>query len=155
MAATLSNAIRKIPSLTGELKQGLQALRKSHRKVIVTEDPRKLSGSIDIDTALEPKYPNDHRWDYCIGVQGSQNSDSLVWVEFHPANSHSVSEMVAKAEWLKQWLKSAGKPLLALMKKKTDLRWVPTGPVAIRQGGKQGKILAQAGIKFPRRAIRL
>ena len=153
--ATLSAAIKQIPSLTGKLKQGLQALRKNHRDAISPENSRKLSSSIDIDTALKSKYPNDHRWDYCIGVRKNRNADSLVWVEFHPANSHSVRDIVTKATWLKQWLAGPGKPLKRLMNTKTDLRWVPTGPVAIRQASKQGKILAQAGISFPKRRINL
>ena len=153
--ATLSAAIKQIPSLTGKLKHGLQALRKNHRNAISPKNSRKLSGSIDIDTALKSKHPHDHRWDYCIGVQKRQNADLLVWVEFHPANSHSVSDMLAKAKWLKQWLAGPGKPLQGLIKTKTDLRWVPTGPVAIRQASKQSKILAQAGIRFPKRRIRL
>ena len=153
--ATLSAAIKQIPSLTGKLKQGLQALRKNHRDAISPENSRKLSGSIDIDTALKSKCPHDHRWDYCIGVRKNRNADSLVWVEFHPAHSHSVRDIVTKATWLKQWLAGPGKPLKGLMKTKTDLRWVPTGRVAIRQASKQGKILAQAGISFPRRRINL
>ena len=153
--ATLSAAIKQIPSLTGKLKPGLQALSKNHRDAISPENPRKLSGSIDIDTALKSKYPHDHRWDYCIGIQKQRNADSLVWVEFHPANSHSVRDMLAKAKWLKQWLAGCGKPLQGLMKTKIDLRWVPTGPVAIRQASKQSKILAQAGISFPKRHIKL
>ena len=153
--ATLSAAIKQIPSLTGKFKHGLRALSKNHRDAISLKDSRKLSGSIDIDTALKSKHPHDHRWDYCIGVQKKRNADSLVWVEFHPANSHSVSDMLAKAKWLKQWLAGFGKPLQGLMKEKTDLRWVPTGPVAIRQASKQSKILAQAGIRFPQRRIKL
>ena len=153
--ATLSAAIKQIPHLTGKLKQGLQALRKNHRDAILPKKSRKLSGSIDIDKALKSEHPHDHRWDYCIGVRKRQNTDSLVWVEFHPANSHSVSDMLAKATWLKQWLAGPGKPLQGLMKTKTDLRWVPTGPVAIRQASKQSKILAQAGISFPKRRIKL
>lgn len=133
--ATLFAAIKQIPALTGKLKQGLQALRRKYRNAISIGHSGKLSGSIDIDTALKSKYPNDHRWDYCIGVRKSQNLDWLVWVEFHPANSNSVSDVVAKAKWLKQWLKTHGMPLQKLMQAKTDLRWAPTGPAASRQAG--------------------
>ena len=93
--ATLSAAIKQIPSLTGKLKHGLQALRKNHRNAISPENSRKLSGSIDIDTALKSKYPNDHRWDYCIGVRKNRNADSLVWIEFHHSDQGDMAQAMA------------------------------------------------------------
>lgn len=153
MAALLSDAIKKIPSLADNLKPGLQALRRNDRNAVSIEDSRKLSGSIDIDKALESEYPNENRWDYCIGVRRTTHSDSIVWVEVHPANSRSVSDMLAKAKWLKSWLTSSGKPLRVLCPGRLDLRWVPTGRVGFPRGSRQSKSLAQAGIGFPERRI--
>ena len=153
MAALLSDAIKKIPSLADNLKPGLQALRRNDRNAVSIEDSRKLSGSIDIDKALESEYPNENRWDYCIGLRRTTHSDSLVWVEVHPANSRSVSDMLAKAKWLKSWLKSSGRPLGVLCSGGLDLRWVPTGRVGFRRGSRQSTLLAQAGIGFPERRI--
>lgn len=129
MAALLADVIKKIPSLADNFKPGLQALRRNDRNAVSITDSRKLSGSIDIDKALESEYPNENRWDYCIGVRRTTHSDSLVWVEVHPANSSSVSAMLAKAKWLKSWLKSSGRPLTVLCPGRLDLRWVPTGRV--------------------------
>ena len=153
MTRPFSKAVLRIPEIANSFETGLQALRKSDRAAITANDPRTLVGSVDIDSALKSKYPHDNRWDYCIGITVGKTTDSVVWVEVHPANSHSVTDMVAKASWLFSWLKGPGKPLRDLAKDKPDLRWVPTGPVAFRRGGKQHVQLANAGISFPERRV--
>ena len=47
---------------------GKQAL-KGHRKHVVCADSRRLTGSIDLDSALaqEPGYADKPRWDYGLG----------------------------------------------------------------------------------------
>lgn len=153
MARSFADTIATIPSLARHCKPGLQALRSSDRSSILTRDPRRLSGSVDIDTALEPVYPNSSRWDYCLGITLHSGSNAVIWIEVHPANAQSVRDMVAKSSWLMSWLHGPGKPLLILSSGKPDLRWVPTGRVAIRRGSKQHFQLAKAGIGFPERRI--
>lgn len=153
MAGTFPGAIEKIPTLSRALKPGLQALRNRDRNSVLVGNSRILSGSVDIDQALKETRPRESRWDYCIGVKHGRGSDSVVWIEVHPANSLSVSDMIAKARWLITWLGVEGKPLMELVDGRPDLRWVPTGRVAIRRGGKEHHQLAKAGIGFPQRQI--
>jgi hypothetical protein len=155
MAGPFAVAVGRIPALANHLAPGLQALRKSDRNAIRINDARKLAGSIDIDNALRGVYPDASRWDYCIGVNRSAKSDSVVWVEVHPANSLSVADLVKKARWLLSWLRGPGKPLRALDRGPPDLRWVPSGPVAIRRGGREHALLAKAGVRFPERRVDL
>src|SRR5437899_523168 len=47
---TFSEALSRTPSIRDHLKNGLKALRKTHRR-LVTCDGRRLRGSVDVDTA--------------------------------------------------------------------------------------------------------
>ena len=151
MIKRFAAAIAMIPALLTQLKPGLQALHSKDRRFITVAESRSLSGSVDIDHALRQEYPTDHRWDYCVGVKKTAKVDFVVWIEVHPANSHSASDMVAKATWLFSWLKGPGRPLLELANGKLDLRWISTSKVAFRRGGRQHRQLANAGIGFPER----
>ena len=114
---------------------GLQALRKNSSK-IATEDTQKCSGSVDIDTCLKQKYPNDRLWDYVVSYQ-----KKAYFVEIHPAFTTEVSKMIAKAVWLKSLLeKEEMKELKEIAH--TVLYWIPTDKYAIK-GGRYERLLAQ------------
>lgn len=149
---TFANAVRSIPSISSAYQDGIQALSASEKSAVRIADTRSLAGSVDLDHALEQQYPNDARWDYGVGVSGASR-DRVVWLEFHPANSHSVSEVVQKSKWLQKWLKADGAPLRDLSGEKLDLRWVPTGRVSIRRGSSEQRKLATAGVGFPSREV--
>lgn len=155
MSGTFRGAIARIPTLADKVAPGLRALRNRDRGAIEIDDPRKLVGSVDLDSALVTIFPGDSRWDYCIGIRKSAKSDRVVWIEVHPANSISVKDLVRKANWLFSWLRGAGKPLASLDTGAPELRWIPTGPVAFRRGSRQHTLLAQAGVGFPERRVNL
>lgn len=50
-------------------KTGLGALRKAHRSAISPNDPRRLTGSIDLEACLAhvPAYADSAKWDYGVG----------------------------------------------------------------------------------------
>ncbi len=76
--------------------EGLGAILRQHRSKIVLLDTRGCEGSIDIDSCIKDKYPNDSRWDYCFAYKGD-----VFFVEVHTANSSEVSAVIKKLTWLK------------------------------------------------------
>lgn len=155
VVTTLSQAANSIRELLGSTKPGLQAIKEADRNRITCTAPRRLSGSIDLDSTLKNRYPADARWDYVIGMRRRSGSDVLRWIEVHPANSRSVSALLKKASWLKSWTEGSGMPLLDLCEGRLNLIWISTGSVAIRRGSPQQFKLAQAGIKFPVKHLEL
>jgi len=135
--------------LHGAYQSGLQAMKSSERSRLSVREPRKLLGSVDIDQALQPLYPNASRWDYVIGMEGPVDSSRLIWIEVHPANSKFVTDIIGKREWLFAWLAGDGTPLRESGGAFLDLRWIATGRVAFRRGSRQSRVLAQKGVKFP------
>lgn len=90
-------------SIRPHLKAGLNALARVDRAP-VSCDGRNLRGSVNIDDAVRPSYPNAARRDYVVGFRREHCSDAVVWLEMHPASSHHVSDVLAKLHWLKQWI---------------------------------------------------
>jgi hypothetical protein len=147
--SSFAAAVQAIPAIRDHLKPGLQALGRSESSKVVIADTRRLAGSVDIDGALKQIAPNDARWDYVVGVSQPPAPDLPTFIEFHPANSTSVREIIGKATWLKDWLRSDALPLLELAGGRPRLVWVATGRIAFRRGTKAERQLAQSGIRFP------
>ncbi len=115
------NAVRNIPAIIPCVKVGLQAMGTNSRHVHPS-DSRKCEGSVDIDTCLENSDPNACRWDYVLGYNGQ-----AYFVEVHPASGH-ITEIIAKCEWLRSWLKTEGAPLAAIHGDSV-FHWLSTGGV--------------------------
>ena len=139
-----TQAIQSIPEIAQCLKKGLQALGRNSNKVAV-RDTRGLTGSVDIDTCLVRRYPNEPRWDYVFGYK-----DRVYYVEVHLAdNTRKVGEVTAKLRWLKQWRKRSARSLEDLEGQST-YHWISTGKtVSSVKRGKYLQILAQSGIRGP------
>ena len=148
-------AVQATPAIRDHLKAGLQALRRGESNKVFIADTRRLVGSVDIDGALKQVAPNDARWDYVVGVSRPSASDVPTFIEFHPANSTSVREIIGKAIWLKEWLRSDALPLLELAGGRPRLVWIATGRIAFRRGSKAERQLAQSGIRFPEPKVEL
>ena len=138
------DAVRQTPDVDGALRAGIQALSPSHRRQVRVKNARRLRGSIDVDKALSGSMPNAPRWDYGIGLSGSRD-DRAVWVEFHPASSSHVDDILKKHAWLRGWLRDRA-PLLSHLPR--EFKWVATGGVALRPGSPQRHRAAAAGIRF-------
>ena len=143
------DAVQSIPEIAQCLKAGLQALGANSRKIEVLES-RDLTGSVDIDTCLKRRYPNDPRWDYVFGYK-----DHIYYVEVHPAdNTRKVGEVTAKLRWLRQWCQRSARSLEDLEGQST-YHWISTGKTASSvKRGKYLQILAQNGIRGPDSVLR-
>lgn len=134
-------AVENTPDIKDHYCPGLQAVKGSERKMISPEDTKKLSGSVDIDSALKADNPNEARWDYTIGYEGK-----AYFVEVHPADTSEVDTVIKKVEWLKDWLNKKASKLKSIGQ--TPYYWIPSGKYAILKESKQEKILAQKGIRI-------
>ena len=71
---SFEEAVRAAPApVNRAYRNGKQALLGAYRSRVICTEPRRLTGSIDLDSALagEPGHANAPRWDYGIGhLQG-------------------------------------------------------------------------------------
>lgn len=128
MDHTFRDAVESTVDIKHGFKSGLTALGKNSKKIF-PEDSRKLQGSVDIDSETRDVYPNESRWDYCLGY-----NDKAYFVEVHPGNE--VSVVLKKLEWLKKWLHDSA-PKLNAIKAENAFHWVTSGNVALIHGSSQ------------------
>ena len=134
-------AVEGTPDISTAYRIGLQALKRSDRSAFDLADTRLLDGSVDIDTAVQEKYPNENRWDYAIGYSGK-----VCYVEVHPAYTSEVSVVENKLRWLKIWLEEKAPLLDAIPKATPAFVWAQTGKGAILPRSSQARKLATMGI---------
>ena len=139
--SNFQKAVEGTPEISTAYRSGLQALKRSDRSSVAVSDPWILYGSVDIDTAVQEKYPNDNRWDYAIGYSGK-----VCYVEVHPAYTSEVSVVENKLRWLKIWLKENAPLLDAIPKATPAFVWAQTGKGAILPRSSQARKLATMGI---------
>lgn len=141
----VEQAAGKIEALKNAWRPGLQALRAEDKPHIEAEDPRKITGSVDVDKAYQKLIPQSNRWDFGIAFQHSNRDKEVVyWVELHTASDSQVKVVIKKAQWLLQWLRDEGKPLAAFEK---DIIWVSSGATTFTRSSPQRKLMAQAGLQ--------
>ena len=151
IASALHIAVEETADVKGRFDTGLQALRKADRYKIVVSDTRKLTGSVDIDSSTKDKYPEANRWDYAIEYGGE-----TFFVEVHPGSTGEVKTVIAKLDWLKQWLKNAAPAIDALKSKnKSAYHWVYTKDSAILPNSKYAKMLSINGLGLPKKQLTL
>ena len=103
---TFKQAVEQTANLENFWRDGLQALRSEDRLHIAPDDPRKLTGSADIDAALRPAEPTANRWDFAIGFQHTnRNKEFIYWVETHTGSDSQISIVLRKLDWLVNWLR--------------------------------------------------
>ena len=149
------------PPVNGAYREGKLALEKKHRKLVTCEDPQRLTGSIDLDSALarQPGYANDARWDYGLGYRpAAKKREQAVWIEIHSATTGEVAAVLKKLRWLQDWL-NAGAGRLKQMTDRADpdirFVWIANDGVNIPQNSRQARQLSQSAIKKPRRQLSL
>lgn len=109
---TFEKAVKASPPIAPSYRKGIQALKSEHRKGLKNRE--LATGSIDLDAALAKSLPNDHRWDYGIGLPGKGNAERVVWLEVHHAASGETERVINKLRALKIWLQ-ANAPALSSM----------------------------------------
>jgi hypothetical protein len=150
---TIQDAVAQTPHLQGAWKSGLEALRTRDKPHVQAEDTRKLSGSADLDAALQPHEPHAHRWDFAIGYKHINRTwECLYWVEIHTANAKEVNVVLNKLRWLKQWLKGDGHRLALF---EHDFVWVSSGATSFTLNSPQQKQFAVLGLQHKGRLLRI
>lgn len=151
-------AVEACASVRAHYRKGLGGLKREHASLIEIADTRRLTGSLDLDKALEkaPCHASAHRWDYGIGyLPKGKKRESAVWVEVHPANTGEVDTLVSKLAWLKAWLRAEA-PALDSMTRPDGFVWLATAArVRIKANSRQARRLAKAGLKLPSRRLTL
>jgi hypothetical protein len=150
---TFEAAVRAAASVSDHYRNGLQALRAGDAGCIWCRNPRRLTGSVNVDGALQAAEPDAPRWDYGIGLR-RKSAENAIWVEVHPASSTSITDMLNKLQWLRDWLRAQAPTLAALTQ--SDYYWVSTdATIAITPNSPQARRLAAAGLRGPMRILRL
>ncbi len=138
----LETAVAQTADVAGHFRNGIQAVKGVYHSKIQTKESRMLTGSVDIDTATQTLYPNANRWDYAI-----EYDDKTYFVEFHPASTGNVGEMIEKLKWLNWWLREKAPHINDLKPKHTSpCHWVATGSIQILNTSRQYKLLATKGL---------
>lgn len=148
---------KDIPEIKDCYQSGLKAIPGSQRKQIVADETRLIYGSVDLDTCSKIQNSDQftQRWDFLLAY-----NDSVYAIEIHPANSGAnIDEVMGKARWLIQWLKTnptsenaqKAKKQLREKMQKTKFHWVASGKVGVvlLPNSKKAKELTQLNIAFP------
>jgi len=148
---TFRRAVAGTPSLRDAYQPGLRALSARDAGRLHVEEPRWLTGSVNLDEALRAAQPRAPRWDYGIGYRHSHQEEAL-WVEVHPASSLHIDEVLKKLRWLQEWLKNEAPNLHKLTR--AGFYWIATdGQVALSPHSPQARRLAKAGLRGPLRVL--
>ncbi len=139
---------------------GKKALEKRHRSLVNCDDPRRITGSIDLDATLTkvPKYASEPRWDYGLGYIPETGSECAVWVEVHSATTKQVSPVLRKLEWLKMWLSSNADELRKLTDSADENHrfvWIASNGVHIPPNSSHARRLSESAIRKPRKMLNL
>lgn len=125
---------------------GLQALRAEDKPHIVPDDPRRLKGSADVDSALKKIDPYGHRWDFAIAYDHvNRDHEVIYWTELHTASDGEVNTVIEKTRWLLEWLKNEGANLNGFER---DIVWVASGATTFTNFSTQRKKMAKEGLIF-------
>jgi hypothetical protein len=124
---------------------GLQALRAEDKPHIDVEDPRRLTGSVDIDAAYLSEDPYGNRWDFAIGYRHTNSTEEVIyWVELHTGSDSEIKAVIKKAHWLLAWFKGHGKKLAAFER---EILWVSSGATRLSPSAPRKKQMAMAGLR--------
>lgn len=147
-------AVDRIDPLRGSYCEGLRALEARDRKRVTCSRQELLAGSVNLDKALlRRRSEGEPVWDYVLGLHKGKKT-KVFWVEFHPADTSNVPEVLKKLEWLLKWLSNEARPLKRL-DPDGDFVWVASGRVRIRAGSPQARRLFAAGLRMPRERLDL
>ena len=152
---TFKQAVEAAPHpVNGKYRRGKQALENTHRNLVQCDDSRRLTGSIDLDSALKQHRPNDPRWDYGVDYQPARGRERAIWVEVHSAKTSEVSTVLNKLQWLKDWLNEEAEDLRRLTDragKEIPYVWIASAGDNINRNSRQFRLLSQRGVRLQNR----
>lgn len=147
-ASTISAALKSRSVLASRVKEGLNGLSRSHRLLLAEPDRTRISDSLDLDSALRQSAPADNRWDYLICIKDRKE---IVGVEPHSARESELSVVIAKKRSAEVRLREEFAPGHAV----AAWYWVTEGKNHFTKTERVTKVLAQSGIEFRGRLLRL
>ena len=131
-----------------DVKPGLKAVAKSDYRARISIEKRGNLGiavsSVDIDSSMRAKFPQEPRWDYGIWLGGAK--PRIAYVEAHKAESGEVDLVLKKQRWLKGLLVEIKLP-------ESRWFWLVTGRNRIPPQSSQMRRLYLAGIRLEARTI--
>lgn len=140
-------AVENTEEIRHYLLNQLDALSKAHKSSVTPSDPKRVTGSVDLDAALQPLFPNATRWDYAIGYRLTARDDKAFFVEFHRAFDDQVKRVIEKKHWLESWMD--GKALDELRER--EFVWVSAGGIHIPGNAPSRRELDENAIRLERR----
>lgn len=159
---TFEDAVRESPAPVSDAYQpGKQALKGEHREQVACAQPRRFTGSIDLEAALVAGRVQTamNPWDYGIGFRERDGREVALWIEVHPATTREVSTVLKKLAWLQGWLRQEAPELQALSHGRSaggSFFWLATAAgVHITPNSSEARRLAAAGLALPRRTLEL
>jgi hypothetical protein len=105
-----------------------------------------------MDGDLRKQFPEDNRWDYAVGYNGSDNMERAYFIEVHPAETSEISRVVLKARALKEWAQRCA-PDLWNMTVPRQIHWIASGRCDIRLNDSYRRKLALAGVGSPKQYL--
>ena len=148
------------PPVNGAYRTGKQALENRHRGLVTCEDPRRLTGSIHLDSVLarQPGYADAAPFGITVSAIGRRRKSGNKWSRSIRRRRRKVAAVLRKLRWLQDWL-NAGAGHLKRMTDRTnsDIRfvWIASAGVNIPQNSRQARQLSQSAIQRPRRQLSL
>lgn len=137
---SFEEAVKATSDISDCFQKGLKAFGKNSTKIKLV-DNKQCEGSVDIDTCVTAKYPNDSRWDYMFSYMGN-----IYFVEIHSAYTSEISVVLKKLKWLKDWLRTQAPEIGKLKAKENPFFWIQSGRYDISPSS-QAKRLAQEGLE--------
>lgn len=142
---------------------GKEAVEGSYRGQITAANGWRFTGSVDTDGCFKAAEGQSPRWDYCIGMNQTDGTELVCWVEPHPASSTGeVSKMLEKLAWLKEKLDTPAFKKLKVMtyvpgRAGQPFYWLRTvnGQCRITAHGKEARLLAKSGLRMPAQHLNL
>lgn len=159
---SFKNAVTAAPAPVNQAYHaGKQALKGEHSELITCGDGARITGSLNLDGTLAalPQYAQSPRWDYGVGHRLANGHECAIWVEVHSASTGEVGTVLRKLIWLKGYLAQECQALWGMtirQDRKTEaFVWLASGSVHINRNSPQARRLAQAGLSWPQRVLRL
>ena len=100
------SALRDDSDLQEQVKDGIQALEKSHRKYLASDIRSDFSDGLDLDKALKPGREEENRWDYLLGYEAT---GAVVALEPHSAKQDEITRVIKKKRAARDQLKGHSK----------------------------------------------
>jgi hypothetical protein len=143
-ATPLHVALEPASPLTRHVKEGIQALEKTHRDLVDDAAKGEIADSLDLDGALREAHSQEHRWDYLLG---HRTTESVVALEPH---SGTAADLVAKRKAALTQLRPHLRPRVRIAK----WLWVTESSVHHADTERWSRLLDENGIELVGKRVR-